>query len=65
MSTPVPIDPPPAYRAHRGVLIAVVVIALGAFSLALAAWLPQVVQWTIVTVQALHETWLGWNWHLL
>lgn len=52
------IDPPPGYRAHRGVLIGVVLIASAAFGIYLATFVPAVVHWLLALAQMTRSAWL-------
>ncbi|GLZ42327.1 hypothetical protein [Actinokineospora sp. NBRC 105648] len=51
---------PPAYRAHRRVLLTVVLLFAAVLLLLLALALPAIVAWIGSAVGGVHDTWRSW-----
>jgi hypothetical protein len=62
MSQPTHRQLPPAYRAHRGLLVIVLVLAALAFVYQLTPEFPGAVRQVQSMIDTVVQTWAGWRW---
>lgn len=65
MTAPGPQDPTIAYRAHRGVLIGIVLTITVSTGYLVFREAPVLQQWVTSTIQAMRDEWTSWHWSLL
>jgi hypothetical protein len=55
---------PPAYLAHRRVLIAVITLLSASAAGYLIATLPLIIDWIITMIDHMHDSWRDMGWEL-